>query len=140
MDPLKNNFCLDRCIGFIANRLVRVFQKAFDEKLAELELTSAQFSVLCKLFEEEGLTQTELASRLYVETPTLVRTLDRLESADFIERRRDPEDRRAHLVLLRPKSRKIEKRMLQIGLDVQQEVTEGLSDEEVENLRDHLLR
>ncbi|MGC9022815.1 MAG: MarR family winged helix-turn-helix transcriptional regulator, partial [Dissulfurimicrobium sp.] len=95
---MKNDFNIDNCLGFIANRLVKEFQRSFDEKLSQYNLTCAQFCVLMKLFDGDGLTQTELADRLYIENPTLVRTLDRLEASGLIERRRSPRDRRVYHV------------------------------------------
>lgn len=62
-------FNIDECVGFIFARVVQVFQKAFERRLSAYGLTSAQFSVLSKLYEGEGLTQTELAGRLHVENP-----------------------------------------------------------------------
>ena len=125
------NFKIDECLGFIANRLVRVFQKAFDKKLEGHGITSAQFCVLVKLLEEEGITQTELAHRLYIESPTLVRTLDKMEEAGLIERRRDPSDRRAYHIHLTPKGRKMRKLINEVGIAVHDEATKGLSENEI---------
>ncbi|OCC14928.1 Transcriptional regulator, MarR family [Dissulfuribacter thermophilus] len=136
----QNRFSIDECLGFIANRLVRVFQKAFDKKLEAHGLTSAQFCVLAKLLEEEGITQTELAHRLYIESPTLVRTLDRMEEANIIERRRDPSDRRAYHIHLKPKGKKMRDFVDEIGFAVHQEATKGLTKDQIENLRSTLFR
>jgi len=136
----KRRFNIDECLGFIANRLVRVFQKAFDKKLEGYGLTSAQFCVLAKLLEEEGITQTELAHRLYIESPTLVRTLDKMEEANIIERRRDPSDRRAYHIHLKPKGRKMRDFVDEIGFAVHKEATKGLTKDEIENLRKSLFK
>ena len=133
-------FRIDECLGFIANRLVRVFQKAFDKRLVDHGLTSAQFCVLAKLYEEEGVTQTELASRLYIESPTLVRTLDKMEQAEIIERRRDPNDRRAYHIHLKPKGRALKRVVDEVGREIHREATKGLPEKEVETLRDTLFR
>lgn len=125
-------------MGFIANRMVRVFQKALDEKLADHRLTSAQFCVLSKLFEEEGLTQTELANRLHIESPTLVRTLDRMEASGIIERRRDPGDRRAYHIHLLPKGKQLRGLVDKVGTEVGERATRGLTPEDVKDLRRYL--
>ncbi|NDY43427.1 MarR family transcriptional regulator [Dissulfurirhabdus thermomarina] len=128
-------FKIDDCLGFIANKLVQVFQKAIDRRLAPYGLTSAQFCVLAKLYEEEGLTQTELASRLYIENPTLVRTLDRLERAGVIERRRDPDDRRAYRIYLLEKGRQLRDTVERIGNEVHEVATVGMSEKDADDLR-----
>ncbi len=137
---MEEHFRIDDCLGFIANRLVRVFQKAFDKKLADHNLTSAQFCVLAKLFEEEGLTQTELANRLYIESPTLVRTLDRLEAAEIIERRRSPKDRRAYHIFLTPKGKKYRDLVDQVGFEIHREATRGLTKKQAQSLKSSLFK
>jgi DNA-binding MarR family transcriptional regulator len=132
---MENNFDIENCLGFVANRLVKEFQRSFDEKLLQHGLTSAQFCVLIKLFESDGLTQTELADRLYIENPTLVRTLDRLEASDLIERRRSPKDRRAYHVYLLPKARGLRNVIEKAGGEMNKKATEGLTSQEVNDVR-----
>ncbi len=134
------SFSVDNCLGFIANRLVKAFLKLLDYKLENFNLTGAQFCVLTKLFEEEGLTQTQLAQRLYIESPTLVRTLDRLEEAGLIERRRVPSDRRAFHIFLTPKGRELQEVLLQKGSEVHNIAVKNLSEAEIEQLKDLLFQ
>src|SRR2546423_13052815 len=54
---------------------------------------------------ECGLSQRELAERMDIEGPTLVRHLDRLEKEGLIERRRDPHDRRGARITRTPARR-----------------------------------
>ena len=134
------SFSVDNCLGFIANRLVKAFLKLLDYKLENFNLTGAQFCVLTKLFEEEGLTQTQLAQRLYIESPTLVRTLDRLEEAGLIERRRVPSDRRAFHIFLTSKGRELQEVLLQKGSEVHNIAVKGLSEAEIAQLKDLLFQ
>ena len=132
---MESNFNIENCLGFVANRLVKEFQRSFDEKLFQHGLTSAQFCVLIKLFEGDGLTQTELADRLYIENPTLVRTLDRLEASGLIERRRSPKDRRAYHVYLLPKGRGLRNVIEKAGGEMNKKAIEGLTPQEVNDVR-----
>ncbi len=135
---MKNNFTIDECLGFVANRLVKVFYKAFDSELEAEDITSAQFCVLAKLLEEEGLTQTELASRLFIESPTLVRTLDKMEQAGYIERRSVPTDRRAHHIFLKPKGKQMKKMVNRVGRLVHSKAVEGIDPQQLEDVRNAL--
>jgi DNA-binding MarR family transcriptional regulator len=63
-------------------------------------LTRAQFDALAHLAANPGLSQQELADRLLVTKGNICGLIDRLESAGLVERRADPEDRRAHLLHL----------------------------------------
>lgn len=131
-------FSVDNCLGFIANRLVKSFLKVLDHKLVDFNLTGAQFCVLTKLFEEQGLTQTQLAHRLYIESPTLVRTLDRLEEAGLIERRRVPEDRRAFHIFLTDKGNEMKELLMSKGREVHEIAVKGMKPEQIKGLKDML--
>ena len=67
----------------------------------ELELTLPQCKVLAHLSRNEGISQARLAELTETDPMTLVRTLDRMQQDQWIERRPDPADRRAHRLYLR---------------------------------------
>lgn len=77
-------------------RIARVEQAL----LAEYGLTGAQFDVLSHLASEPGLNQQMLAGRLLVTKGNVCGLIDRLETAGYVERRADPEDRRTHRLYL----------------------------------------
>lgn len=80
-------------------QLARTFyliQRRVVSALAERDLTLPQFDVLATLRFGEGLTQQELAERLLVTKGNVCGVLDRLERAGWVERRPDPNDKRAN--------------------------------------------
>ena len=137
---MENNFKIENCLGFIANRFVKEFQRSFDTKLSQYGITCAQFCVLVKLFEDDGLIQTKLAERLYIENPTLVRTLDRLESSDLIERRRDSDDRRTYHIYLLPKAKGLKDIIEKAGAEMNKKVTESFAPQEIDYVRNSLIQ
>jgi DNA-binding MarR family transcriptional regulator len=62
--------------------------------------TRAQWIVLYRLREQEGLSQVDLADVLELQPISLVRLLDRLVEHGLLERRHDPKDRRANRLFL----------------------------------------
>jgi MarR family transcriptional regulator for hemolysin len=70
-------------------------RRVLDRDLASLDTSIAQASPLRIVAQHDGIRQRELAERLAIEGPTLVRMLDQLESHGLVERRPDPEDQRA---------------------------------------------
>ncbi len=70
-------------------------------------LTLPQFDVLATLWHGEGITQQELAERLLVTKGNVVGLIDRVSAAGWVERRPDPEDRRANRLYLTDAGRKL---------------------------------
>ncbi|HKR88091.1 MAG TPA: MarR family transcriptional regulator [Phenylobacterium sp.] len=83
--------------------VARRWRTRLDEQLKMQGLSEARWAALYWLWQApEGLSQTVLAERAGVESPTLVRTLDLLCEAGLVERRSCAYDRRAKVVVLTP--------------------------------------
>jgi DNA-binding MarR family transcriptional regulator len=67
----------------------------------------SQFDVLATLAHGEGITQQELAEHLLVTKGNVVGLIDRVSAAGWVERRPDPEDRRANRLYLTDTGRKL---------------------------------
>lgn len=84
---------------FDLQRLVRQF---VDKEASRYGTTRAQWAVLSKLARSEGLKQAELAELMDIQPISLTRLIDRLCESGLIERRPDPNDRRANRLYLLP--------------------------------------
>jgi DNA-binding MarR family transcriptional regulator len=83
--------------------LARVYtrlERGLGRTLAAHGLSLSQFDVLATLRHGEGITQQELAERLLVTKGNVVGLIDRVSAAGWVERRPDPEDRRANRLYL----------------------------------------
>jgi MarR family transcriptional regulator for hemolysin len=80
-------------------------RRSFGRRAAHLGATQAQWRVLARLSFDDGARQVDVAEALDIQPITLSRTLDRLESAGLVQRRRDQADRRTWRVYLTAKSR-----------------------------------
>ncbi|MEH3145684.1 MAG: MarR family transcriptional regulator [Methylobacterium frigidaeris] len=83
-------------------RLHRRVSAAIAGELRTLGLSIPQFDALSTLSEQEGLTQQDLAARLYVTKGNVSGLVDRLVEAGLVERRASPADRRSHALHLTP--------------------------------------
>ncbi|WP_439538494.1 MarR family winged helix-turn-helix transcriptional regulator [Sphingomonas sp.] len=81
-------------LGFLISDVSRLLRKRFDERARLIGVTRQQWRTLSVLKRNEGSNQGMLAELLEVEPITLGRMIDRLEEAGWVERRRDPGDRR----------------------------------------------
>jgi DNA-binding MarR family transcriptional regulator len=86
--------------GFLLHDAARLMRREFDRRAKSSGLTRAQWAVLAALARNEGSNQTALAEVLDIEPITLVRLIDKLEDAGWVERRADPDDRRVRRLFL----------------------------------------
>lgn len=131
---------LMRSLGFVLGDASRLIRKRFDLRARELGLTRAQWRVIARLRRREGINQRDLAEILEIENITLTRHIDRLEEKGFVERRRDPADRRAWNLYLNDKVQPVLDRMRELSAITRGEALKGFSEAETEQLIDQLLR
>ncbi|WP_371503964.1 MarR family winged helix-turn-helix transcriptional regulator [Nitrosopumilus adriaticus] len=94
-------------IGLMMKRSAKSWERAADIEMTErFSLTGGEWKTIAGLSIKEGITQRQLADMMFVEAPTLVPIIDRLEKSGYIIRKNDPKDRRNNLVFLTKKAKK----------------------------------
>src|SRR6202030_4655680 len=125
---------LERSFGFLVNDVARLFGRRFDHNGRRLGLTRAQCRTLGYLARTEGINQAGLADLWEIRPMTLVRQIDRMEEAGWIERRPDPADRRARRLFLTGKAWPILDRIFDVANETRDEALTRLSPDESEHL------
>ena len=98
-------------------RLIRLearMQAAVGERLRAIGVSIPQCDVLTTLTEQEGVSQQELAKRLYVTKGNISGLIDRLEEAGFVERRSTACDRRQHALYLTKAGREMAEKAIAV--------------------------
>jgi MarR family transcriptional regulator for hemolysin len=114
----------------------RLLKTYADQQARQFGISHAQWAVLARLDRTEGLKQSELAELLDLQPISLTRLLDRLAANGLIERKPDPNDRRANRLYLTPAARPLLNRLLELGGGIMEDVLDGLDQKRAE----HLLR
>ena len=109
-------------------------------ELEEHGVHAGQDYLLEVLWEEDGLSVGEIAERLGIEVPTVVRTAQRMEAAGLIRREPDPADRRRSRIVLEERGRELEPIVRAALRQVSRTATKGLTAAEREQLLDLLTR
>ncbi|MGO4854518.1 MarR family winged helix-turn-helix transcriptional regulator [Phaeovulum sp. W22_SRMD_FR3] len=81
-------------------RVNQLLRRHYDDKAQALGLTMSRARVISQVARTPGVTQTELARHLEIETPSVKRLLDGLEAGGFVQRCAVEGDRRANGIFL----------------------------------------
>ncbi|HEY5994336.1 MAG TPA: MarR family transcriptional regulator [Gallionellaceae bacterium] len=104
---------------------------ALDRRLRPLGYSRSRWMVLLHVSLKDGISHRELADRLGIEAPTLVRLVDRMEGEGLISRRASEVDRRVKHLHLSPAGRKEVARIRASAAEVRMEALAGLDQAEI---------
>ena len=110
----------------------RQLRRLFDERVRGLAITGPQARLLLSLERNPGENQAFYAERLEIEPITLTRIVDRLEEAGWVERRRDPGDRRVWRIHLTDAAQPILLQLKTIADALFVDAAEGISPRVIE--------
>src|SRR3981189_1994899 len=127
-------------LGLHLTRVGRTGSRAFDETLAEAGGSLPVWLVLISLKSRALASQRELAEAVGIQGATLSHHLNAMESAGLVTRRRDPANRRLHLVELTPEGDALFFRLRDAAMAFDQRLRVGLSDTEASELETLLTR
>ena len=118
----------------------RLLRNYIDNRAKGRGTTRAQWIVLFRLRQQEGLSQVDLADVLELQPISLVRLLDRLVEHGLLERRHDPRDRRANKLFLTASGRQLvddlDSLREAIAIDVLQDIPETAIETSLQTLQD----
>jgi len=110
----------------------RLLRNHIDQRAKSRGTTRAQWIVLFRLREQEGLSQVDLADVLELQPISLVRLLDRLVEHGLVERRHDPKDRRANRLFLTASGRQLVDDLDSLRSSIATEVLQDVPSESIQ--------
>jgi MarR family transcriptional regulator for hemolysin len=115
------------------NLIARRYRARLNERLKSIGQTQARWDALFWIsIAGEGVTQSELAERMGIEGPTLVRMLHKLEQEGLVERRSTPTDRRAKTLRLKGKAEDVLASIAQRIAPFRREILQDIGPEELQ--------
>ncbi|BAJ01785.1 MarR family winged helix-turn-helix transcriptional regulator [Shewanella violacea] len=99
-------------LGYLVSHLNIELQNALDEQLKRYQLDIKLWPVLFALWQEEGITQTELSKRCDVANYTMTRLLDQLQTQGLIHRHQEADNRRAFQIYLTNNGKALEQDLI----------------------------
>lgn len=87
-------------LGLHLTRSAKVVERAFNEAMIEAGGSAPMWTILIACKSGDGRNQNELAASIGIRGATLTHHLDTMEKRQLLQRRRDPDNRRIHIIEL----------------------------------------
>lgn len=129
-----------RPIGLTLARTAKAVSRAFDARLAEAGGSLPVWLVLLSLRTQRLGTQRQLAQAVGIQGATLTHHLNAMEAGGLLTRRRDPANRRVHVVELTPAGEALFDQLRAAAVAHDQRLRQGLSENDIAGLEQLLDR
>jgi MarR family transcriptional regulator, transcriptional regulator for hemolysin len=134
-----SDYDFDESIGYWLTLATQAYHRSLSERLQGDGITFRQMQVIGWLKAVGPMSHGDLARRMMIEPPTLVRILDRMEQSGWLERTGDQADRRRRIIRLTADVEPVWDRITECALELRQTSVDGLTQEETETFK-RLLR
>jgi DNA-binding MarR family transcriptional regulator len=121
---------LEQYVTYAVVRAAKTHLRRAGALLVELGLQPGQDMLLRQLWRQDGLSQSELLTRLMVEPPTVTKAIGRLERDGLVTRRRDRGDARVSRVFLTARGKRLRGRVEAIWAELEERATAGFTADE----------
>ncbi len=128
-------YIIEESLGFIISRTNQKLSNYLTRKFKPYDITPEQWGLLNRLWEKDGVSQKELSEISIKDQTTVTRILDKLERKGLIKRQTSPDDRRSFLIFLTDNGRSLENKLVPIAYEVLDEALQGLSEEEIKQMK-----
>ncbi|MGD0684083.1 MAG: MarR family transcriptional regulator [Streptosporangiaceae bacterium] len=118
-------------LGLHLAQVAKVVGRAFDDALADAGGSLPVWLVLISLKSRQAASQRQVAEAAGIQSATLTHHLNAMESAGLVTRRRDPANRRVHVVELTPAGDALFLRLRDAAMAFDQRLRTGLSERDL---------
>ncbi|MCK6207674.1 MarR family transcriptional regulator [Bacillus infantis] len=126
--------------GFLLGKVLQRMENNFAEGLAPYDINARQYGVLLFINGNPYSSQKDISENLQIDRTTMVSHIDHLETLGFVERTRNPNDRRSYSLLITPKGNDVLDSRWQFLINTELEVLAPLSDQEKQLLKEFLIK
>lgn len=126
--------------GFLLGKALQQMESKFAEGLIPFDINSRQYGVLLFVQENPYSSQKDISENLQIDRTTMVSHIDHLETLGFVERTRNPDDRRSYSLLITEKGNDVLDSRWEFLTNVESEVLAPLNQQERELLKDFLVK
>jgi DNA-binding MarR family transcriptional regulator len=128
------NFYIEDTLGAIVNRAGIVIRKQLSIMLKQngYAITPEEFAILSRLWETDGILQTELVEKTLKDKTRVTRLLGGLVDKLYVCKEQDKADRRNYIVSLTEKGKDMKLVIIPIVMQLMEQAVEGVDHKDVE--------
>ena len=136
-----NNFKLEDTLGYCLNRATILLRLELRSRFAQLghKISAEEWAILNRLWEQDGLSQNEIARLTIKDKTTASRLLANMEKKYLIHRKTGKQDSRIKEIWLSTKGRQLKSKLIPVVLELLKDVTDSISEEDI-NITKHTLQ
>ncbi|MDK8183343.1 MarR family transcriptional regulator [Paenibacillus sp. UMB4589-SE434] len=124
-------FNLDDCLAFVTNRSAKIFAETLEKEFRPYHMTRSQWIAMYYIYKNESITQRELADKLSIKEPSVVRMLQKMELEGHLRREGIQSDKRIKQLELTDKGVKICLSLMPIAEKFKNETIAGISEQDL---------
>lgn len=132
------DFNLEDCLAFLTLNCGKKLAETLEKKLANYSITRSQWIAMYYIDKYEGILQNEIASRMSIKEPSVVRMLDKMEKLGWTQRKPSEWDKRTKIVSLTSDGKEKFLETEKYVIEFKDKVTEGISGEKLEIFKEVL--
>jgi len=122
-------------VAFLLSQLGHRSASVFTDLIASIDLTPPHAGILRAIAAEPGRSQQALSGELGLLPSRVVAYVDELEDRGYVERRRNPDDRRLHALYLTASGKKVIGKIGELGRQHDRLLTAGLDAQQRDTMR-----
>ncbi len=125
-------FNLDDCIAFVTCKGAKDLANTLEKRLNNFNITRSQWIALYYIKNNNMITQKQLADKMSLKEPSVVRLLDKMELYGWVNRISSNDDKRMKFLILTESGKDIETAMLDVAEKFKSDVLDGISPEDLD--------
>ncbi|MRG87907.1 MarR family winged helix-turn-helix transcriptional regulator [Salinibacillus xinjiangensis] len=131
---------LNHSYGFLLGKVLQQMESKFADTLRPFNIDARQYGVLLFIQDKPYSSQKVIAERLQIDRTTMVSHIDHLETLGFVERTKNPDDRRSYSLLITSKGNSVLDSCWGSLTNTEAEVLSPLNEQEKQLLKDILIK
>ncbi|MDR1547338.1 MAG: MarR family transcriptional regulator [Hungatella sp.] len=125
-------FNLDDCIAFVTCKGAKDLADSLEKRLNNFNITRSQWIALYYIKNNDMITQRQLADKMSLKEPSVVRLIDKMERYGWVNRISGNDDKRMKFLILTDSGKEIETAMLDVAEKFKSDVLNGISFEDLD--------